>query len=100
MAVEETKNNDEAAIQRLLDDAIRALHDKNIEGIMSIYAPEVVSFDIAPPLQYKGADAFRNVWEEVFSVFQGPITYELLTCPSRWAMTWPSPTASTGCAQP
>ena len=42
MAVEETKNNDEAAIQRLLDDAIRALHDKNIEGIMSIYAPEVV----------------------------------------------------------
>jgi uncharacterized protein (TIGR02246 family) len=77
MAVEETKNNDEAAIQRLLDDAIRALHDKNIEGIMSIYAPEVVSFDIAPPLQYKGADAFRNVWEEVFSVFQGPITYEI-----------------------
>ena len=77
MAVEETKKNDEAAIQRLLDDGIRSLHDKNIEGIMSLYAQEVVSFDIVPPLQYVGADAFRKVWEETFLVFQGPINYEI-----------------------
>jgi uncharacterized protein (TIGR02246 family) len=77
MAVEETKKNDEAAIQGLLDDCIRSLRDKNIEGVMSIYAPEVVSFDIIPPLRYVGADAFRKVWEEVFLVYQGPIYYEI-----------------------
>jgi uncharacterized protein (TIGR02246 family) len=77
MAVEENKKNDEAAIQRLLDDWTRSLHDKNIEGVMSIYAQEVVSFDIVPPLQYRGADAFRKVWEEAFLVFQGPINYEI-----------------------
>ena len=77
MAVEANKNNDEAAIQRLLDDGIRALRDKNIEGVMSLYAQEVVSFDIVPPLRYLGADAFRKLWEEVFSSFQGPIGYEL-----------------------
>ncbi len=71
------KKNDEAAIQKLLDDCTRSLRDKNIEGIMSIYAREVVSFDIVPPLQYIGADAFRKVWEEVFSSFQGPIDYEI-----------------------
>jgi uncharacterized protein (TIGR02246 family) len=77
MVVEEDKKNDEAAIQGLLDECIRSLHDKNIEGIMSIYAPGVVSFDIVPPLQYIGADAFRKVWEETFSLFQGPIGYEI-----------------------
>src|SRR5947209_12219734 len=77
MAVEEHKKNDEAAIQGLLDDCIRSFRDKNIEGIMSIYAQEVVSFDIVPPLRYIGADAFRKVWEEVFSSFQGPIDYEI-----------------------
>jgi len=77
MAVEEHKKNDEAAIQGLLDDCIRSLRDKNIEGIMSIYAQEVVSFDIVPPLRYIGADAFRKVWEEVFFVYQGPIDYEM-----------------------
>jgi uncharacterized protein (TIGR02246 family) len=77
MAVEENKKNDEAAIQGLIDDGIRSLHDKDIEGVMSIYAQEVVSFDIVPPLRYIGADAFRKVWEEVFSVYQGPIDYEV-----------------------
>ena len=77
MAVEANKKNDEAAIQGLLDDCIRSLHDKNIEGIMSIYAPELVAFDIVPPLRYVGADAYRKPWEEVFSSFQGPIGYEI-----------------------
>ena len=77
MAVEENKKNDEAAIQGLLDDCIRSLHDKNIEGVMSIYAQEVVSFDIVPPLRYIGAEAFRKVWEEIFLVYQGPIVYEI-----------------------
>ncbi len=77
MAVEEHKKHDEAAIQGLLDDCIRSLRDKNIEGVMSIYAQEVVSFDIVPPLRYMGADAFKKRWEEVFLVYQGPIDYEI-----------------------
>ncbi len=77
MTVEAHKNNDEAAIQRLLDEGIRSLCDKNIEGVMSLYTPEVVTFDIVPPLRYLGAEALRKRWEEVFLVYQGPIDYEL-----------------------
>src|SRR5690348_14901897 len=77
MAVEGNKKNDEAEIQRLLDDGIRSLRDKNIEGIMSMYAQDVVTFDIVPPLRYLGADALRKLWEEVFFVYQGPIDYEI-----------------------
>src|SRR5262245_6219996 len=77
MAVEENKKNDEAAIKRVIEGGVEAVRNKNIEGVMSFYAPEVVSFDIVPPLRYVGADAFRNVWEEVFSSFQDPIGYEM-----------------------
>ncbi len=77
MAVEDNKKNDEAAIQKLIDNGIRAVREKNIEGVMSLYAREVVTFDIVPPLQYLGADALRKLWEQVFSVYQGPIDYEV-----------------------
>src|SRR2546421_9808335 len=77
MAVEENKKNDETAIKRVIEGGFNAVRNKDIEGVMSIYAPEVVSFDIVPPLRYVGTDAFRNVWEEVFSTFQGPIGYEM-----------------------
>ena len=42
-----------------------------------MYAQEVVTFDIVPPLRHIGADALRKLWEEVFSVYQGPIDYEI-----------------------
>lgn len=77
MAVEANRQNDEAEIKRVIEDGVEAVRNKNIEGVMSFYAPEVVSFDIVPPLQYVGADAFRKVWEEVFFVYQGPIDYEI-----------------------
>jgi uncharacterized protein (TIGR02246 family) len=77
MAVEANKQNDEAEIKRVLEGGVEAIRDKNIEGVMSLYAQDVVSFDIVPPLRYVGADAFRKAWEAVFSSFQGPIGYEM-----------------------
>ena len=77
MAVEETKKNEEAEIKRVIEGGVEAVRARDIDGVMSIYAQEVVSFDIAPPLRYIGADAFRKVWEAVFSSFQGPIDYEM-----------------------
>jgi ketosteroid isomerase-like protein len=44
---------------------------------MSHYAPDILLFDLAPPLQYKGADAYRKNWEEWFATWQGPIGYEI-----------------------
>src|SRR6266700_4644408 len=77
MTVEETKNNDEAEIKRVIEGGVEAFRARDIEGIMSMYAPELVSFDIVPPLRYVGADAYRKRWEETFSSFQGPIGYEV-----------------------
>jgi ketosteroid isomerase-like protein len=76
MTVQDNKQNDEAAIKKAIEDGVEAIYHKNIKGVMALYAPEVVSFDIVPPLRYVGAEAFRNVWEEVFSSFQGQISYE------------------------
>ena len=77
MTVEETKNNDEAEIKRGIEAGVEAIRHKNLEGIMSLYAQEVVTFDIVPPLRYLGADALRKRWEEVFFVYQGPVAYEI-----------------------
>jgi ketosteroid isomerase-like protein len=77
MAVEENKKNDEAEIKRVLEGGVEAVRARDIDGVMSIYAPELVAFDIVPPLRYVGADSYRKPWEEVFSSFQGPIGYEI-----------------------
>src|SRR5215471_7929686 len=77
MTVEANKKNDEAEIKRVIEGGVEALRARDIDGIMSMYAPDLVSFDIVPPLRYLGTDAYRKRWEETFSSFQGPIGYEI-----------------------
>lgn len=43
----------------------------------SIYAPDIVSFDVQPPLWIAGAEAKWKNWEEAFAVFQSPLDYEI-----------------------
>ena len=77
MTVEEARKNDEAEIKRVLEGYVEAFRAKDLDGVMSIYAPEIVTFDIVPPLHYVGADAMRKRWEEVFSSLPGPVGHEI-----------------------
>ena len=44
---------------------------------MTRRAPDLLLNDLAPPLLYRGADAYRKGLEEWFATFQGPIGYEI-----------------------
>jgi ketosteroid isomerase-like protein len=66
----------EAVIRQRIEDCLRAIRAKDIDGVMSLYAPSVTSFDIVPPLRYAGADNKRRAWQEAFASYQGSIGYE------------------------
>jgi len=75
--VEQDRATEEAAIRKLIDGFVRAIRAKDIEGVMSVFSPDVVSFDISPPLQHGGGDAFVKRWQALFDSYQTPIAYEL-----------------------
>lgn len=50
-----------------------ALEARDLDGIMAVYAPDVVAYDIAPPLQFDGADAYRKDYSDLLSQFRGPV---------------------------
>lgn len=77
MNAETAKATAEAEISALIDDWAEALHAKDINGVMSHYAADIVTFDLAPPLQYTGADALKKSLEEWFPTFRGPVGYEI-----------------------
>ena len=67
----------ETLIRRRVEDWVKAIRAKDIDGVTSLYAPNLVSFDLAPPLRYFGADGKRRAWQEAFAAFSGPIAYEV-----------------------
>lgn len=67
----------EADIRQRIDQLAGAIHAMNLEAVMSIYTPDVVSFDVEPPLQHVGAEAKRKNWERVFVAYRYPLGYEI-----------------------
>lgn len=67
----------EASIRQRLQAWAKAVSARDIGGTMSLYAPDVVSFDINPPLQYAGAGNKRQAWLKVFTAYPGPLSYEV-----------------------
>jgi uncharacterized protein (TIGR02246 family) len=73
----ENKALDEVQIRALIEEKIKAVRAKDIDGATSSYAPDVLSFDVVNALQYVGSDAIRERLEEWFSSFQGSIGFEI-----------------------
>jgi ketosteroid isomerase-like protein len=68
---------DEAQIRQRIGKLTEALRAMDLERVMSNYAPDIVSFDIVPPLQHVGAEAKKNNWTNAFAMFQRPLGYEI-----------------------
>jgi ketosteroid isomerase-like protein len=70
----------EALIRERIEDLVKALNVKDIDGVMSLFAPNLVSFDLTPnfgTLRYVGAENKRRAWQEAFATFTGPFSYEV-----------------------
>jgi len=67
-------SREEAAIRALIDRWTKAAHEKNVDGVMSIYqrGQSLVAYDLVPPLQYKGWDDYKAF----FGQYDGPIEFE------------------------
>jgi uncharacterized protein (TIGR02246 family) len=70
-----TSNEDQ--IRALVDDRVRAIHQKDVAALVARTAPDIVSFDALPPLHRTGAEAIRARAEEWFGGYDGPIGYEV-----------------------
>jgi PhnB protein len=77
MTTGSSRASDEAQIRGLINDWAESVRTKDVDGIMSHYAADIVTFDLAPPLQYAGADALRKSLEAWFPTFRGAVGYEI-----------------------
>src|SRR4051794_31119151 len=77
MTIEKSRTKDEAAIRELIDGFVEALRTKDIHRVMSVFAPQAVSFDLGPPLQHGGDEEFMRRWHELFESYHGEIDYDV-----------------------
>jgi ketosteroid isomerase-like protein len=67
----------EVDIRERIESLLDAVRTGDLETLRTIFAPNIVSFDIEAPLRHLGAEKKWKNWEQVFTFYQQPIGYEV-----------------------
>jgi uncharacterized protein (TIGR02246 family) len=77
MSANDNRKTDEAAIRDLVENWARAVRTKNLDGILANHAPDMLMFDVPPPIQSKGIEAYRKTWDPFFSWSQDSGVFDI-----------------------
>lgn len=55
----------------------QAIRAKDIDALMAHYAPDVIVFDLRPPLRVEGSTAYRRNFEAWFAGVEGAIEFDV-----------------------
>jgi uncharacterized protein (TIGR02246 family) len=73
-----TTGSEEAEITRLIEDWARAVRHRDFTGILANHSADILMFDVPPPVQSKGIDAYRSTWDLFFSWSPDPVVFDIL----------------------
>jgi uncharacterized protein (TIGR02246 family) len=67
---------DEAAIREVIESWAAAVRGRDFDGIVHNHSADIVMFDVPPPFQTRGIEAYRKTWEMFFSWSSAPIPFD------------------------
>jgi ketosteroid isomerase-like protein len=67
----------EYEVGALFDDQFQAMRTKDIDRLMPLYSPDIIYFDVVPPLQFVGSTALRGRFLRWFDGWQSTIDMEI-----------------------
>ena len=69
-------SQDEQDIRSLIDRWARAVRDEDRAAIRRDHDPEMLMFDVPPPLVSHGLDAYMATWEMFFRNVEKPVAFD------------------------
>ena len=68
---------DEVAIRRLVENWANAVRRKDLDAILLNHSPNMLMFDVPPPLESKGIEAYKRTWDLFFSWSHDPVVFDI-----------------------
>ena len=69
MSSSQMTSTEELQIRKLIENWADAVRRRDLENILKQHAPDLLLFDVPPPVQSKGIDAYRQSWDIFYRWF-------------------------------
>jgi len=72
--------DDETHIRALIESWARAVHNGDLEGVLTDHADDIVMFDVPPPIDgVRGIAAYRETWPPFFKWQEQGASFEIVS---------------------
>ena len=68
--------NDETVLRQLIARWAKAVRDEDLVGIRADHDPDLLMFDVPPPFQSRGLDAYMATWDGFFALQAKPVQFD------------------------
>ena len=72
-----TGSGDDAAIRKLVESWAAAVRRRDFGGILQNHSSDIMMFDVPPPLQSQGIEAYKKSWDLFFSWSSDPVPFDI-----------------------
>jgi ketosteroid isomerase-like protein len=70
-------SEDNAAIRNVVESWTAAVRRRDFGGILQNHSSDIVMFDVPPPFQSRGIEAYKKTWDLFFSCSSDPILFDI-----------------------
>jgi uncharacterized protein (TIGR02246 family) len=71
--------DDESAIRALIGRWARAVHAGDMDAVLADHAEDIVMFDVPPPNEVRGMDAYRDTWPPFFDYQRRGAVFDIVS---------------------
>ena len=72
-------NDDERQIRALIERWAKAVQAINLDGVLADHADDIVMFDVPPPNEVRGKEAYRETWPPFFNWLRQGAVFEIVS---------------------
>ena len=70
-------SEDEAAIRNVIESWTAAVRRRDLPQILQNHSSDIVMFDVPPPFQSRGIEAYKKTWDLFFSWSKDPVAFDI-----------------------
>jgi uncharacterized protein (TIGR02246 family) len=71
------RSKEETEVRALVENWASAVRRKDMPKVLQHHSSDVVMFDVPPPFQSKGIEAYRKTWDQFFAWARDPVVYNI-----------------------
>ena len=68
---------EDAAIRKIVEDWASAVRRRDMPSVLRHHSADILMFDVPPPFQSKGIEAYKKTWDLFFSWADDPAIFDI-----------------------